>query len=162
MKIIYSFILSTYSMKRIIFYSCILLNLFIACENHITISEVFDEVSKIERFEIREYSQNRYGFPEYFGNGIVCAHPNSSCKGEVIDLLNRLPKEWMACEIKDGERQFDRFYITPDYSNNDLLFVHVGHRTGNTILILFSNIDKTKVMYYLSKLKLRIDNIDNS
>ncbi len=149
-------------MKYFVHLLCILPMLFTACDTKMTLRQVFDEVSKIERFETEEYTENLFGFPTCFGDGIMCIHPNSSCKKKVINLLNQLPKEWLACEIKDGERQFDRFYITQDDSNKDLLFVHVGDGTGDTLLILFSNIEKKKVMHYLLKLKLRIDNTDNS
>ena len=82
----------------------------------------------------------------------MCTHPNSSCRKKVLDVLARLPKEWLVLEVAvDG--QLDRFYISSNTTSDNLLFVHIGKGSGDTVLILFSNANLSEVQNVLDKIK---------
>lgn len=104
-----------------------------SCDGQLTLQEAFHRVSEIDRFEMEKYESDRYGFPESFGEAKVCIYPNSSYREKVIDVLSCLPEKWLAFETSAGG-QFDRFYVIPDASNDNLLFVHIGQGTGDTML----------------------------
>ena len=129
---------------------CVLLCL-CSCKRPLELREAFDKVSEIDRFEIEEYESDRYGFPESFGEAIVCVHPNSSCREKVISVLSKLPKKSLAFEATiDG--QIDRFYIASTSLTNNLLFMHIGQGSGDAVLILFSSADLVEAKRFLSQL----------
>ncbi len=131
---------------------CILIVCSCSCNSQLDLREAFNKVSEIDRFEMEEYESDRYGFPESFGEAKVCIHPNSSCRGKVLDVLAVLPQEWLELEVTvDG--QLERFYITPDTTSDNLLFVHIGKGSGDTVLILFSNANLAEVQNVLDKIK---------
>lgn len=122
-----------------------------SCKRPLDLREAFDKVSEIDRFEIEKYESDRYGFPESFEEATVCAHPNSSCREKVINVLSKLPKELLAFEATvDG--QVDRFYIASTSLTNNLLFVHIGQGSGDVVLILFSSADLVEARRFLSQL----------
>ncbi len=131
---------------------CLLVACLCSCNRQLDLREAFNKVSEIERFEIEEYKSDIYRFPDSFGDATVCVHPNSSCRRKVLDVLAGLPKEWLEFEVAvDG--QLERFYIAPDSTSDNLLFVHIGKGSGDTVLILFSNADLTEVQNVLDKIK---------
>lgn len=131
---------------------CLFVACLCSCNRQLDLREAFNKVSEIERFEKEEYESDIYGFPESFGDAIVCVHPNSSCRKKVLNVLAGLPKGWLEFEVAvDG--QLERFYIAPDSTSDNLLFVHIGKGSGDTVLILFSNADLAEVQNVLDKIK---------
>ena len=129
---------------------CVLLCL-CSCKRPLELREAFDKVSEIDRFEIEEYESDRYGFPESFGEAIVCVHPNSSCRKKIISVLSKLPQKSLAFEATtDG--QVARFYIASSSLTDNLLFVHIGQGSGDAVLILFSSADLVEAKRFLSQL----------
>ena len=101
---------------------CVLLCL-CSCKRPLELREAFDKVSEIDRFEIEEYESDRYGFPESFGEAIVCVHPNSSCREKVISVLSNLPQKSLAFEATiDG--QIDRFYCIHFLDKQSPVYAH--------------------------------------
>lgn len=137
--------------SQVVIELCCLLFCLYACSRPLDFREVFDKVSSIDRFEREEYESNRYGFPESFGEAKVCIHPNSSCRKKVMGILSRIPKERLAFEVTVDE-QIDRFYVAPDSKSDNLLFVHIGKRSGDIVLILFSDADIAEVEKLISKI----------
>lgn len=131
---------------------CLLIACLCSCNRELDLREAFNIVSEIERFEKEEYESDIYGFPESFGDATVCVHPNSSCRKKVLNVLAGLPKEWLEFEVAVDE-QLERFYIAPDSTSDNLLFVHIGKGSGDTVLILFSNADLVEVQNVLDKIK---------
>lgn len=131
---------------------CLLIACLCSCNRQLDLREAFNKVSEIERFEIEEYESDIYSFPESFGDATVCVHPNSSCRKKVLNVLAGLPKEWLELEMS-ADRQIERFYIAPDSTSDNLLFVHIGKGSGDTVLILFSNADLVEVQNALDKIK---------
>lgn len=131
---------------------CLLVACLCSCNRQLDLREAFNKVSEIERFEIEEYESDIYGFPESFGDVTVCVHPNSSCRKKVLNVLAGLPKEWLELEMT-ADGQIERFYIAPDSTSDNLLFVHIGKGGGDTVLILFSNADLVEVQNVLGKIK---------
>lgn len=130
---------------------CLLIACLCSCNSQLDLREAFNKVSETERFEIEEYKSNIYGFPVSFGDATVCVHPNSFCRKKVLDVLSELPKDWLELEmIADG--QIERFYIAPDSKSDNLLFVHIGKGSGDTVLILFSDADIAEVEKLISKI----------
>lgn len=123
-----------------------------SCDGQLTLQEAFNRVSEIDCFEMKEYESDRYGFPENFGKAKVCIHPNSSCREKVIDVLSCLPEKWLAFETS-ADGQLNRFYVTPDASNGNLLFVHIGQDTGDTMLILFHAVSQSESKKLIAILK---------
>ncbi|MBE6318686.1 MAG: hypothetical protein E7081_06905 [Bacteroidales bacterium] len=103
----------------------------------------------MERFEIVERPVG--GFPESFGTVTTCAHPNSSLREDIIELLSNLPEEWLAFEISD-ERLIYRIYISPNDSVDNVLVVLVGQGGGDTMMSLFSATDMQGVKQFVSQL----------
>lgn len=130
---------------------CCLLFCLCACSRPLDLREAFDTVSAIDRFEMEEYENDKYGFPESFGDAKVCIHPNSSCRKKVMGILSRIPKERLAFEATVDE-QIDRFYVASDSLTNNLLFVHIGQGSGDVVLILFSSADLAEAKRFLSQL----------
>lgn len=114
--------------------------------------EAFDKVLVIDKFEIEEYSSKRYGFPESFGNATVCIHPNSSCREEVLSILSKIPAEWLEFEVI-RDKQIDRYYMSSNAETDNLLFIHIGSSSGDTVLNLFSKVNHTEAKSFFSKLK---------
>lgn len=83
------------------------------------------------------------------GKGTIAIHPNASPREEIVDLLNRLPKESLVFDDTDAEGRFDRFFFENDKT---LLYVHVSTGTGDTVVIIFRDCDKDKVMSFIGKL----------
>ena len=77
----------------------------------LSVSEVFDRISKIERFETMPYESGIMGFPENLGKGTMAIHPNASPREEIVDLLTRLPKESLVFDETDTKGRFDRFFF---------------------------------------------------
>lgn len=124
-----------------------------SCSGRSDLRSAFNTVSCMERFEIVEYDSDRYGFPESLGDAAVCAHPNSLCRDEIMDVLSEIPDGWLAFDIDEGG-QTDRFYVAPDTSEDNLLFVHIGQGAGDTVLILFSAVGQIELMTFIEKLKV--------
>lgn len=123
-----------------------------SCNRKLSLREIFEKVSEIERFEIEKYDSDRYGLPDSFGDATVYIHPNSSCRKEVLRLLSKLPKEWLAFEAIVNH-QVDHFYMMPNSDADNLLFVHIGNGSGDTVLILFSKVNPMESKRFFSKLK---------
>ncbi len=133
---------------RLIFYFGILF-FCVACRNSMSLNEVFNKTLQMERFEIVERPVG--GFPESFGTVTTCAHPNSSLREDIIELLSNLPEEWLAFEISD-ERLIYRIYISPNDSVDNVLVVLVGQGGGDTMMSLFSATDMQGVKQFVSQL----------
>lgn len=131
---------------------CLLTIYLCSCNDLLDLREAFNKISEIEFFEIEKYKSDIYGFPESFGDASVCVHPNSSCREKVLDVLAGLPKEWLEFEVI-VEGQIERFYIAPDSTSDNLLFVHIGKGSGDIVLILFSNANLVEVQKALGKIK---------
>ncbi|MDO5760475.1 MAG: hypothetical protein Q4Q06_05570 [Bacteroidota bacterium] len=131
--------------------SCLLIACLCSCNSQLDLREAFNKVSEIEHFEIEEYQSDIYGFPVNFGDATVCVHPNSSCCNKVLDVLSEIPKDWLALEMT-ADDQIERFYVAPDSKSDNLLFVHIGKRSGDTVLILFTDADITEVEKFISKI----------
>lgn len=131
---------------------CLLITCLCSYNRQLDLQEAFNKVSSIERFEIEEYESDRYGFPESFGEAKVCIHPNSSCRERVIDVLSYLPEKWLAFETSTGG-QLDRLYVTPNASNGNLMFVHIGQGAGDTMLILFHSVSQSESKKLIAILK---------
>lgn len=130
---------------------CFLALCLYACNRQLDLREAFDEVSQIDRFEIEEYESDRYGFPESWGDAIMCIHPNSSCREKIINVLSKLPQEWLAFE-ETTDRQIVRFYMASSSVSDNLMFVHIGQGSGDTMLILFLNADLVEAKRFISYL----------
>ena len=130
---------------------CFLALCLCACNRQLDLREAFDEVSQIDRFEIEDYESDRYGFPESLGDAIVCIHPNSSCREKIINVLSKLPQEWLAFE-ETTDRQIVRFYMASSSLSDNLMFVHIGQGSGDTMLILFLNADLVEAKRFISYL----------
>lgn len=83
----------------------------------------------------------------------VCIQTLHSVKKSLLYYPNFL-MIGCAYEIKrDGEKIIDLYYIASDTATDNLLFVHVGQVSEDTVLILFSNTDIVKVKKHFIKLK---------
>lgn len=105
-----------------------------ATDRELTLDELFEKVSHIDRFEIVEFNGSEWGFPDNIGKGVLTIHPNAQPREEIISLLNQLPQECLVYDNTDEEGRFDRFFKEGD---STLLFVHVGHGSGDTAVIIF-------------------------
>ena len=114
------------------------------------IQDVFERISKIEGFETEPFEDGSMGFPEGLGKAIMAIHPNASPREEIVGLLDRLPKESLAYDNTDEEGRFDRIFV--DEVGSKLLFVHVGCRTGDTVAILFQNVDIAKAKEFVTQI----------
>lgn len=117
---------------------------------HVTIEDIFDMVSKIERFETIPFNGGDFGFPEDLGTGLFAIHPNASPRDEIERLLNQLPRKSLVYDETDDNGRFDRFYIENETS---LLYVHVGAGTGDTVVILFKDCDSDKMAAFIENLR---------
>lgn len=124
-------------MKKIVFVLVVTLTgIFaaFAADRELTFDELFDKVSHIDRFEVLDFNGSGMGFPINLGKGVLAIHPNAEHREEIIALLDQLPRESIVYDKTDDEGRFDRFFKEGD---STLLFVHVGHGTGDTAVILF-------------------------
>lgn len=129
---------------------CVLLCL-CSCKRPLELREAFDKVSEIDRFEIEEYESDRYGFPESFGEAIVCVHPNSSCREKVISVLSKLPQKSPAFEAIYRWTNDPFLYCIHSLTNNSCLCTSVKE-VGDAVLILFSSADLVEAKRFLSQL----------
>lgn len=142
-------------MKRIsliVVTGCIVL-ITLAMNRELGVEDVFNRISKIERFESMSFEDGIMGFPKGLGVARMTIHPNASPRTEVLKLLERLPKESLVYDHTDEEGRFDRIYLE---NGTTMFYVHVGHRTGDTIAILFKNCDKEKLALFLADINAEL------
>lgn len=116
----------------------------------LSVSEVFERITKLERFETMPVSDDVFCFPENLGKGTMAIHPNASPRAEIVGLLNRMSKESLVFDETDADGRFDRFFFEND---NTLLYVHVSTSTGDTVVIIFRDCNKDKVESFIEELK---------
>ena len=105
---------------------CFLALCLCACNRQLDLREAFDEVSQIDRFEIEG-------------------------REKIINVLSKLPQEWLAFE-ETTDRQIVRFYMASSSVSDNLMFVHIGQGSGDTMLILFLNADLVEAKRFISYL----------
>lgn len=117
---------------------------------YVTIEDIFDKVSKIERFETMPFNGGDFGFPDELGTGLFAIHPNASPREEIERLLKKLPRKSLVYDETDDNGRFDRFYIENETS---LLYVHVGAGTGDTVVNLFKDCNRDKMAAFVESLR---------
>lgn len=140
-------------MMRKLFFALILLTVFVvaafAKTSALSVEDVFNKVAQIERFETLPVNDRVFGFPENLGIGTMAVHPNASPREEIIELLNRLPKETLVYDETDERGQFDRMFFE---NGTTLLYVHVSTSTGDTVLIIFRDCNESVVTSFIEEL----------
>lgn len=140
-------------MMRKLFFALTLLAVFVvaafAKTSTLSVEDVFNKVAQIERFETLPINDRVFGFPENLGTGTMAVHPNASPRAEIIELLNRLPKETLVYDETDERGQFDRLFFE---NGSTLLYVHVSTSTGDTILIIFRDCNESVVSSFIEEL----------
>lgn len=105
-----------------------------ATERKLSFDDFFDKVSHIDCFEVLDFNGGEMGFPDNLGKGVLVIHPNAEPREEIVALLNQIPRESLVYDNTDEEGRFDRFFKEGDFT---LRYVHVGHGSGDTAVILF-------------------------
>ncbi|MEZ3591320.1 MAG: hypothetical protein K1V84_09825 [Muribaculaceae bacterium] len=143
-------------MKKIIFVLGVTLTGIIAAfaaDRELTFDELFEKVSHIDRFEVLDFNGSEMGFPDNLGKGVLAIHPNAEPREEIIALLDQLPRESLVYDNTNGEGRFDRFFREGD---STLLFVHVGHGTGDTAVILFKGGRPEDVNDFINRINIEL------
>ncbi len=120
-----------------------------ATDRNLTLDELFDKVSHIDRFEVMDFNGGDMGFPDNLGKGVLAIHPNAEPREEIVALLNQIPRESLVYDNTDEEGRFDRFFKEDD---STLLYVHVGHGSGDTAVILFKGGKAEDVNDFISRI----------
>ena len=117
-----------------------------ATDRNLTLDELFNKVSHIE---VMDFNGGDMGFPDNLGKGVLAIHPNAEPREEIVALLNQIPRESLVYDNTDEEGRFDRFFKE---DNSTLLYVHVGHGSGDTAVILFKGGKAEDVNDFISRI----------
>ena len=55
-----------------------------ATDKNLTLDELFDKVSHIDRFEVMDFNGGNMGFPDNLGKGVLAIHPNAEPREEIV------------------------------------------------------------------------------
>lgn len=116
-----------------------------------TVAEVFEAASKIDGFQQMDYIADDIKFPADFGKPTMIAHGNAEPREQVIQLLNNLPDDSLVYDNTDEDGKFDRLFLNKD--TYDVLYVHLGFRGNDSVLILFKGGKREAVDSFIESLK---------
>ncbi len=84
--------------------------------------------------------------------------PNAEPREEIVALLNQIPRESLVYDNTDEEGRFDRFFKEGD---STLLYVHVGHGSGDTAVILFKGGKAEDVNDFISRINRELSELNS-
>lgn len=106
-----------------------------ACAEELWLKKTFESISKIEGFQMMEYTAEEYGFPKEMGEMKMTCYRNSEPREKVLGILFEVPDELMKVDYKDERDKITRVYVEKGSGGEAVLMqVFIG-KEGNDLCV---------------------------